>query len=133
MLISEGTKEEVLCVYTSTQYAVHYQSTICLLTNLCVLNCFSRTQLFVTLWAVACQAPLSMGFSRQEYWSGLLCPPPGNLPDLGTGPLSLTFPALAVEFFTTSATGEPPWVTIYSIQYLCRSSSRLYLVVFLFI
>ena len=36
--------------------------------------------LFATLWTVACQAPLSMGFSRQEYWSGLACPPPGDLP-----------------------------------------------------
>ena len=41
-----------------------------------VLSCFSRVQLFVTLWIVACQAPLSMGFSRQQYWSRLPCPPP---------------------------------------------------------
>ena len=52
------------------------------------------------------QAPLSVGFSRQEYWSGLPCPPPGNLPDPGIEPRSLTTPALAGEFFTTSATGE---------------------------
>ena len=43
--------------------------------------CFSRVSLFVTLWTVAQQAPLSMGFSRQEYWSGLPCPPPRDLPD----------------------------------------------------
>ena len=42
---------------------------------------FSHIQLFATLWAVAHQAPLSMGFSRQEYWSGLPCPPPGDLPN----------------------------------------------------
>ena len=48
----------------------------------------SRVQLFVTPWTVACQAPLSMGFSRQEHWSGLLCPPPGNLPDPGIEPTS---------------------------------------------
>ena len=47
-----------------------------ILGNVCML---SRVQLFVTLWAVACQPPLSMGFSRQEYWSGLPCPPPGDL------------------------------------------------------
>ena len=41
------------------------------------------TSLFVTPWAAVCRAPLSMGFSRQEYWSGLLCPPLGDLPDLG--------------------------------------------------
>ena len=53
-------------------------------------------------------APLSMGFSRQEYWSGLPCPPPGDLPDLGIEPLSLTFPALVGGFFTTSTTWEAP-------------------------
>ena len=46
-----------------------------------MLNRFSHIRLFVTLRKLACQAPLSMGFSRQEYWSGLPCPPPGDLPD----------------------------------------------------
>ena len=50
----------------------------------------SHVQLFVTPWTVAHQAPLSMGLSRQEYWSGLPFPPPGNLPDPGIKPLSLT-------------------------------------------
>ena len=54
-----------------------------------------------TPWAVACQAPLSMGFSRQEYWSGLPFPPPGDLPNPGTEPMFLVFPALAGGFFTT--------------------------------
>ena len=45
----------------------------------------SRAQLFETVWTVAYQAPLSMGFSRKEYWSGLPFPPPGDLPDLGRG------------------------------------------------
>ena len=58
----------------------------------------SRVQLFVTPWTVALQAPLSMGFSRQEHWSGVLCPPPGGLPDPGIKPMS---PALAGRFFTT--------------------------------
>ena len=44
-----------------------------------MLTCFSRGQLFATLWHATCQAPLSMGFFRQEYWSGLPCPPPGDL------------------------------------------------------
>ena len=48
-----------------------------------VLSRFSRVQLCVTLWTVACQAPLSMGFSRQEYWSGFPCPPPKELPYRG--------------------------------------------------
>ena len=71
----------------------------------CVLNCFSCVQLFVTLWIVA-EAPLSMRFSRQEYWSGLPCPPPEDLPDPGIQPSSLTSLALAGGFFTTSATWE---------------------------
>ena len=55
---------------------------------------------------MAHQAPLSMEFSRQEYWSGLPCPSPVNLPNPGIKPMSLTSPALAGGFFTTSATWE---------------------------
>ena len=58
----------------------------------------------MTLWTVACQAPLSMAFSRQESWSGSPCPPPGHLPDPGIEPTSLISPVLAGGFFTTSAT-----------------------------
>ena len=54
--------------------------------------------------SAALQAPLSMGFSRQEYWTGLPCPPPGDLPNTGIKPRSLTSPALAGRFFTTSTT-----------------------------
>ena len=60
----------------------------------CVLSHFSRIQFFVTLWTVAYQSPLSMGFSRQEYWSGLPCFPPGDLPDPGIEPAYLKSPAL---------------------------------------
>ena len=74
----------------------------------CVLSHFSHVRLFVTLWTVAHQSPLSRGFSRQEYWSGLPCPPPEDLPNSGIEPVSLTSPALADEFFTTSATREAP-------------------------
>ena len=49
----------------------------------CMLSHFSRVRLFATPWTVACQGPLSMEFSRPEYWSGLPCPPPGDLPDSG--------------------------------------------------
>ena len=48
-----------------------------------VLSHFSRVQVFASLWTVVHKAPLSMGFCRQEYWSGLLCPPPGDLPNTG--------------------------------------------------
>ena len=58
----------------------------------------------VTPWTVAHQAPMSVGFSRQEYWSGLPCPPLGGLPDPEIKPASLTPPALAGRFFTTSTT-----------------------------
>ena len=64
----------------------------------------SHVQLFATPWTIACQAPLSMGFSRQEYWSGLPFPAPGDLPNPGIEPTSPVSPALAGRFFTT----EPP-------------------------
>ena len=82
----------------------------------------------VTPWTVACQAPLSMGFSRQEYQSGLPCPPPGDLPDPGIKPASLLSPDLAGGFFTTRATWKAPsiWaalpnsISIFSRFCACR-------------
>ena len=69
-----------------------------------MLGHFSHVQLFATLWTIAHQALLSMGFSRQEYWSGLPHPPPGDLPEPEIKPVSLMSPVLAGGFFTTSAT-----------------------------
>ena len=63
-----------------------------------MLNHFSHVWLSVTLWTVACQGPLPRGFSRQEYWSGLPRPPPGDLPDPGIKSTSLMSPALAGRF-----------------------------------
>ena len=74
----------------------------------CVLSCFSCVQLFVTPWTVSHKVPLSMGFYRQEYWSGLSFPAPGDLPHQGTEPASLTSPALASSLFTISTTWEAP-------------------------
>ena len=71
----------------------------------CVLGAQSCLT-FVTPWTVAFQDPLSMGFFRQEYWSGLPFPSAGDLPDPGIKPESLTSPALAGRFFTTRATWE---------------------------
>ena len=71
-----------------------------------VLSRFSCVPLCVTLWTVARQAPLSKGFSRQEYWSSLPCPPLENFPDPGTKLASFTSPTLAGRFFTTSTTWE---------------------------
>ena len=74
-----------------------------ILLQLCV---FSRVQLFATPGTAAHQASLSMEFSREEYWSRLSLPSPGDLPNPGMEPASLMPPALAGEFFTTSATWE---------------------------
>ena len=63
--------------------------------------------LFVTPWSVACQMPLSMGFSRQDYWSGFAFPSPWHLPDPGVEPTSLASLALAGRFFTTVTPGKP--------------------------
>ena len=73
---------------------------------MCMLSLFSCVQLCVTLWPVAHQALLSMGLSRQEYQSGLPCPPPGDLPDPGIKPASPVSPELAGRFFTTNTTWE---------------------------
>ena len=70
----------------------------------CVLSCFSRVRFFETLWTVACQAPLPMGFSRQEYWSGLPFPSPGDLPDPGIKFASL---ALQADSLPMSHRGSP--------------------------
>ena len=67
----------------------------------------SRVRLFATPWTVAYQAPPSMGFSRQEYWSGLPFPSPGDLPNPESKPGPPVSPALAGEFFTTKPLGEP--------------------------
>ena len=79
---------------------------VCVCVCVCTLSC---AWLFTAPWTVACQAPqapLSMGFSRQEYWSGLPFPPPGDLPDPGIEPVSLSSPTLTGGSFTTSATWE---------------------------
>ena len=85
---------------------------ICL--DSCMLSCFSRVWLFVTLWAIACQAPLSMEFSREEYWSGLQFPTPGHISDPGIKPIYPASPALAGRFFITSTIWlcERKWVIL---------------------
>ena len=74
--------------------------------NICMISHAVMSNSFATLWTEAHQAPLSRGFSRHEYWSGLPYPPPGHLPDPQTEPISLMSPTLAGRFFTTSATWE---------------------------
>ena len=72
----------------------------------CMVNCFSCVRLFATPWTIACLALLSMVFSRQEYWSGLLCTLPWDPPYPGIKPVSLTSPTLVGGFLTTSSTWE---------------------------
>ena len=94
----------------------------------CVLSHFSRVWFFATPWTVTLQAPLSMGFTRQEYWSGLLCPSPGDLPNAGIEPESLTLPPLAGRFFTTSTTWEAQFSEYYLFKHV--SSKAVTLLVF---
>ena len=84
---------------------------------LCVLSRFSHVPLFVTLQTIAHQGPLSTGFSKQEYWTGLTCPPPGDLPDSGIEPASPGSPALQVDSLLLShqvSTWEPLFWFKYS-------------------
>ena len=74
---------------------------------------FSCVRLFATPWTVGCPAPLSMGFPRQEYWSGLPCPPPGNLLHPGIEPMSPEAPALQAESILLSHW----WSPVYRISW----------------
>ena len=93
----------IICLHWLQLYNIYIQNLY-----MCVFSRFSCVWLVATLWTVICQAPLSMRFSRQEHWSGLPCPSPGDLPDPGIEPASLMSPALAGGFFTTSTTWDTP-------------------------
>ena len=80
-----------------------------------------RVQLFVTLQTIACQAPLSMGFPRQEYWSGLSFPPPRDLPDPGIEPTS---PALQEDSLPLSHLGGPKEV-FYQVSTVVAITLRI--------
>ena len=80
-----------------------------------------------TLWTVACRAPLSMGFSRQECCSGLPSPPSGHLPNPRIEPASLMSPALAGRFFTISATWEAPSTPLLSREMQIKTTMRYHL------
>ena len=92
-----------------------------------MLSPFSHVRLFATLWTIALQASLSMGFSRQEYWSGLPCPPAGDLPDPGVKLTSLVSHLLASKFFTTSATWEALFM---NIELVFKKQSRIFVTLF---
>ena len=105
----------------------------CLRNPLCVLNHFSCVQLFVTLWVVAHQAHLSMRFSRQEYWSGLSCPPPGVLLHPGIKPMCVMSPPLTGRSLPLASPGKPKKSTkllhfkkiLFS---LCYSDSLIFII-----
>ena len=82
---------------------------VCVRAHMCTL---SHVSLFMTPWTIVSQAPLSMGFSRQEYWSGLPFSPPGDRPNPGIKPMSLLSPALAGGFFTTAGSGPGKGVSM---------------------
>ena len=83
----------------------------------CCCSVASFVSNFVTPWTVARQAPLSVGFFRQDYWSGLPCPPPGDLPNPGTEPMSPVSPALQEDSLSTEPPGKLQNV---NIEYLHR-------------
>ena len=76
----------------------------------------SLVQLSATPWTVARQAPLSMGFFRQQYWSGLPCPPPGDLPDPGIKPVSPGAPSLQADSLPLSHRGSPTYCYVNYIS-----------------
>ena len=112
-------RQNLSCLYYHCAYVIMWEKTLkkCVIQptkegmlickmQVCMLSHFSHVLLFATPWTLVCQAPLSMGFSRQEYWCGLPCPLPGNLPDPGIKPEYPTSLALAGGFFTSSTTWE---------------------------
>ena len=82
---------------------------------------FSHVQCFATLWTVAQQVPQSMGFSRQEYWNGLPCPPPGDLPDPG---IKSESPALQADSLLPEPPGKPYIYPYISATQHCKSTIR---------
>ena len=105
---------------------------LCFSSSVCVCVCththecagvLSHVRLLATPWIIVCQAPLSIRFFRQEYWSGLLFPIPGDLPDSGIKLKSLVAPALAGRFFTSAPSGNPTplrstWIIVFYANFL---------------
>ena len=96
---------------------------------MCVLcaQLFSHVRLFVTLWSIVLQTPLSMGFSSQQYWSRLPFPPPGDLPDRGIEPVSPWSPALTGRFFTTEPPGKPQVCPYISTDTIWSGKINIYI------
>ena len=105
---SPGEGKDSALQYSSLTTCMHARVHTHTRARTCMLSHFSHVQLFATLWTIASQAPLSIGFSRQEYQSGLPWPFPGDLPDSGIEPMSLMSPALAGRVSTTAPPGKSP-------------------------
>ena len=105
---SKLRKEFIKALYCHLAYLTYMQ-------RAWVLSHFTHVQLFATLLTVACQLHCPWGLSRQEYWSGLPCPP-GDCPHPGIKPASLKFPTLAGGFFIISATWEVPICRVVVVQ-----------------
>ena len=103
--------------FSSVQFGPQSSPNLCNLMNSVYAQMLQSCLTLCDPWTVACQAPLSMGFSTQEYWSGLPCPPPADLPDSGIETPSHMSPALAGGFFTTTATWEALLDTISYKKY----------------
>ena len=103
---SYGNFYTFLRVCFSSTSALFMLLWLCLDNDMCV-QLLGHALLFATPWTTACQAPLSMGFPRQEYWSGLPFPPPVDLRSPGTEPSSPVSPALAGGLFTTEPAVAP--------------------------
>ena len=110
ILFLKLTQDCILLVFISLDFVLlvicKQYNCVCVCVCVCVL---SRVQLFATPWTIAHQALLSMNFPRQEYWSGLPCSPPGDLPDPEIEPTSFASPVLAGIFFTTMPPGKPQY------------------------
>ena len=101
LCVSLSVCDTIFCSVAYFSIVTYY---CCLVTKLLFVQSLKSSDTFVTLWTVTCQAPQSMGFPRQEYWSSLLFASPGDLPNPGIEPES---PALAGRFFTTELQGGP--------------------------
>ena len=112
--LSRKSVAKKLLTCGNSRYWHHYVKSVSFI-NLCLLSHFSCVWLFATPWTIACQVPLSMRVTKQEYWSGLPLPFPGDLPDQGIEPMSPASPALQggfffvflFFFFTTELLGKP--------------------------
>ena len=103
--MSSGKRKVIWYFCFTFSQPLHVLSRCCFPLHACC--CFSCVWLFVTLWTVACQDPLPIGFSRKEYWSGSPCPPPGDLPDPGIKPASPVAPALQAGSLPVAPPGKP--------------------------